>query len=663
MFRCAGRSVAAILILLCCAGTAAAERLCDPAVEDCRTILLQLIQNEQQGIDVAFWFMEDARYSAAIVRRAAAGVPVRVLIDPRTDSAVDAQIVAQLAAAGIPMRARTSSGILHWKTMLFAGQRTVEFSGANYSPTAFLPIDPYRNYIDESIYFSDDLSIVQSFMRKFDDLWTDTTTFEDYANITRTPSRRYPTYDVDPDLNFPPAKSYRNRAVGRYRAENRGIDVIMYRITDAAHANAMIDAVQRGVSVRLITEPQQYRDPTRLWHSWNVDRLYMAGVQIRVRAHEGLNHQKSVLLKSQGMVIFGSSNWTSPSSNSQEEHNYFTTKAWMFDWFTRQFERKWNNQAGAPETAPFAPLPPDTPTYVRPAAGAVGVPLDAALVFDAGPFAHLYDVYFGTTPDPPLLEANVPLGPTGPGDKPRRYVLPPLQPHTTYYWRIVAKTMALQERGQGVSMFTTGSAVQSRTATAAPSATPPPPASPNPTPAPSPTPPPPAPPPNPGCATASPGAGWTCVNGGWLPPGYPIGPSAPSPAPAPAPNPAACLTLSPGAGWTCVNGGWLPPGFPGVAGAPSTPASPAPNAPLPTPAACQTPSPGSGWTCVNGGWVPPGYPGAPSASAPAASGPAATSALPSGPAQCETPSPGVGWMCVNGGWLPPGYPLAPGTTG
>ena len=48
---------------------------------------------------------------------------------------------------------------------------------------------------------------------------------------------------------------------------------------------AMIAAVARGIPVRLLTEPQQYRDRTRHWHSWNVDRMYMAGVQIRLRAH------------------------------------------------------------------------------------------------------------------------------------------------------------------------------------------------------------------------------------------------------------------------------------------------------------------------------------------------------------------------------------------
>ena len=31
--------------------------------EDCRAILINYIRNETVGIDVAFWFMEDARYT------------------------------------------------------------------------------------------------------------------------------------------------------------------------------------------------------------------------------------------------------------------------------------------------------------------------------------------------------------------------------------------------------------------------------------------------------------------------------------------------------------------------------------------------------------------------------------------------------------------------
>jgi hypothetical protein len=179
-------------------------------------------------------------------------------------------------------------------------------------------------------------------------------------------------------------------------------------------------------------------------------------VQVRHSAHRGLNHQKSVQLASQGLAIFGSSNWTSPSSDSQEEHNYFTTKSWIVDWFGIQFHRKWSNAAGL-ETKPFQPLPPDRPAHSAPAHLRTNVPVQTALVFDGGPFAHLYDIYLGTTPDPPLLAASVALGPREPGRPLLRYALPPLAPGTTYYWRIVGRTMALQEAGSNaVWTFTTG---------------------------------------------------------------------------------------------------------------------------------------------------------------------------------------------------------------
>ena len=259
---------ALVLAMLAPTGAAAADRLCDTAYEDCRTPLLALIRDERVGIDVAFWFMEDARYTAALERKIAEGVPVRVLVDPRANSSypLNADRLQELRDAGIPMRRRTASGILHWKMMLFEGQNTVQFSAAHYT-SAFVPTTPYENYIDEVIYFTDDTAVVDSFRTKYDDLWTDETAYGDYANVTRPLVRRYPLFEKDPEFNFPPRESYRSRAVRSYDAETIAIDVTMYRITDRAHTDAMIRALQRGVPVRLITEPQQYRDRSRYWHS------------------------------------------------------------------------------------------------------------------------------------------------------------------------------------------------------------------------------------------------------------------------------------------------------------------------------------------------------------------------------------------------------------
>ena len=169
-------------------------------------------------------------------------------------------------------------------------------------------------------------------MQRFDDLWTDTTSYADYANVTGALAGRYPLYPIAPELNFPPAEAIATRAVAAYNAEPSAIDAIMYRITDRAHTDAMIAAVQRGVPVRLITEQEEYRNPARLWHAWNVDRLCMAGVQIRDRAHAGLNHQKSVLLRGQDMAIFGSSNWTSPST-SRRKSTTSSRRAVDLQWF------------------------------------------------------------------------------------------------------------------------------------------------------------------------------------------------------------------------------------------------------------------------------------------------------------------------------------------
>jgi phosphatidylserine/phosphatidylglycerophosphate/cardiolipin synthase-like enzyme len=448
-----GLVLALAVFLLRAAPASGLERLCDPSFEDCRAPILTLIANEKVGIDLGFWFMEDARYTAALIKRFQAGVPVRVLVDPRANvnNPANASRLKELADAGIPMRKCVSSGILHWKAMIFAGQNTVQFGSANYSAWAFVPVQPYVNYTDETVYFTDRLSLVQTFMVKFDELWTNTTIFKDYANVLNQPTREYPIFVKDPALNFPPSESFASRAVKAYNAETGRIDAIMYRITDRSHADAMIAAAKRGLIVRLLTEPKQYRDPNYLWDAWNVDRMYMGGVEVKMRAHEGLNHEKVVILYNQVMSIFGSSNWTSASTSSQQEHNLFIKGQSFFDYFRTQFLRKWNNKTGIVETTPFVPLPPDTPVYVSPGSGTRQSTSSVRLSWKPGPWAHYADIYFGTSSTPPLVARDVPVTPKSTA----YYALPTLTAGRTYYWKIVSKTVANKTKAGAVWSFGT----------------------------------------------------------------------------------------------------------------------------------------------------------------------------------------------------------------
>src|SRR3954470_16266740 len=292
MARCLVRRGVVMIVLACGAPPSAfaADRLCDPGLENCRTILINLIRAETVGIDVGFWFMEDARFSTELINRWRAGVPVRVLVDERAriTTPLNDDRLAELRAAGMPMRERLwdSAGILHWKMMLFAGQNTVEFSGANYSAEAWTRIstEPLVNYVDEAIFFTGDPAIVNTFRTEFDNLWTDTKVFGNFANVTGALARRYDTFPIDPRMAFGGA-AYAARSTAAIAGEGQGIDAVMYRITDIRNVLAVLQARLRGVPVRLISEPDSYRPAGDLsdrdWYAWHapmIDLLYRFGV-------------------------------------------------------------------------------------------------------------------------------------------------------------------------------------------------------------------------------------------------------------------------------------------------------------------------------------------------------------------------------------------------
>ena len=452
----------------------AAERLCDVSFEDCRAPLLAMINNETIAIDTAFWFSDDPRFPDALIKAQQRGVKVRVLMDTRAEDAhpSNTAILQTLLNANIPMRERVASGILHWKMVMCASQGTVEFSGANFTGSELVPVIPYVNYTDEAIYFSDDPAVVNSFKSKYDDWWTDTVSYRDYnpSPMVPPPTRSWgPAIPINSELNFLPtaisSQSYGNKVMAAINAEKLKLDVDMYRITNQPISDTTIKAFNRGVAIRMIVDSSEYRNPARFWVAYNVDRLFMAGIPLKITNHMGQNHEKSLLFYGQPaptgqplkkMAVLGSSNWTNPSFNIQQEHNYFnTSKPWFFNWFVNQFERRWNSPS---EYKPFVPLGLGSPANKTPANGAVSQSLSVTLTWEGGPWGQKYDVYFGTNSVPPLIASDVVTGapedPTGPLTF-ETFKVSNLTPGTKYYWRIVGKTMANVTANGSIWSFTT----------------------------------------------------------------------------------------------------------------------------------------------------------------------------------------------------------------
>jgi hypothetical protein len=137
--------IATCLGLLIASPAAAQERLCDNSFEDCRAAIVDMIRAERVGIDVSMWFMTDWRYSTEIIRRWQAGVPVRILLDLRADTNYPANttIRQNLVDAGIPIRHKTTTGINHWKMMLYAGQGKLHFTAGKESFNPCAPPAPF----------------------------------------------------------------------------------------------------------------------------------------------------------------------------------------------------------------------------------------------------------------------------------------------------------------------------------------------------------------------------------------------------------------------------------------------------------------------------------------------------------------------------------------
>ena len=127
-------SLAIAFAFLAPAATPAQERLCDPSFENCYWPILDLVRAETTGIDVAFYMIELPGLADEIIARHQAGVPVRLIVEPRAalKFPMNQPLLDKFKAAGIPMRYKLGDGIVHVKLAVFAGQRKVVFTGSNF---------------------------------------------------------------------------------------------------------------------------------------------------------------------------------------------------------------------------------------------------------------------------------------------------------------------------------------------------------------------------------------------------------------------------------------------------------------------------------------------------------------------------------------------------
>ena len=464
---CLWSTILAVTILSTTIPAAVQEQIYFSAHDNAEAQIVARIKAETVRLDIAVWLLDDGLITQAIIDRFNAGLPVRVLgdraglfeSDPHTRASFE-----RLASAGIPIRLRyfptNFPEIIHWKYGGFTGQNSAVIGSGNWTSFELKPVST-TNFKDETEMFTSDPTIVNALQTQFDRFWVDTTYFLDWPdaykrqtgidwttpmNIQRV--RLEPDYPTDALIwgqgigsHSPDGQNIIPAMISEINAENTAIDLVSYRLTVPTLTDALVKKKQAGVAMRVFIEPTQYRNDAypEYWLVGNeADKMWLAGIPIKIRTHDGLTHMKTLITSRSALLA--SSNYT---KNWERDHNYFiqlASKPTLYGQMKNEFNRMWNDTANY--TA-FKPLRPGAASIVSPASGALNVPTQPTLTWRRASWAVAFDVYLGTSLSDMAAVARVPAVLTE--DPPPTYSYTPTQPlrlSTTYCWKVVSRTLA-----------------------------------------------------------------------------------------------------------------------------------------------------------------------------------------------------------------------------
>jgi phosphatidylserine/phosphatidylglycerophosphate/cardiolipin synthase-like enzyme len=295
---------------------------------------------------MAIYHLFDDRIVAALKRRHAAGVPVRLVVDRHAYVSNNGQKaeVDSLYAAGIRMRINRHRGVMHAKLTILHGQRLVATGSMNYATMAnYRTVNGQRvmyRWKEELVLFTSNAATYARYLERFDRLWRNTGTGEQTLmqftpgmplqsheeSNQNPPIVQYENPDPDPrprandpqlEVCFAPDEDCNDVMIAPVvRTEAHRLDIFLFRIGEQSVIDAVTSRIRTGMPVRVIVDSEEYHDPlndsTRravaVWKSAS-----LGNVQFKIRNHEGDMHMKSII--GTNFAHIGSGNYTWPSSN------------------------------------------------------------------------------------------------------------------------------------------------------------------------------------------------------------------------------------------------------------------------------------------------------------------------------------------------------------
>ncbi len=143
----------------------------------------------------------------------------------------------------------------------------------------------------------------------------------------------------DAEVYFSPGDRCAEKIAGLLHATRSRVDICVFTITDDRISDAILDAHQRKIAIRIITDNDKAEDPGS-----DIVLLRRRGVPIRVDQTEYHMHHKFAIFDGT-RTLTGSYNWTRSAARYNEENFLVTSDPQLVRAYSAAFEQLWGKLA------------------------------------------------------------------------------------------------------------------------------------------------------------------------------------------------------------------------------------------------------------------------------------------------------------------------------
>ncbi len=312
----------------------------DYAFSYLNTLTVDAINASQRSVDIAIYSITLREMPAAIIAARDRGVKVRMLLDQFHVYPKKSTQIKKLIEAGIEIRTLRGTrdyGVMHNKIGIFDNEM-VTTGSYNWTFSATF-------YNHENMLVTRRPKHIKGYAAYWNWMWAHANTLEQgpqdpfpVGHFGAPPQDEKPVMKFNgleiPAYIFSPGSGSEERLAEMIGAAKKTVDAVTFTFSSRILADAVIDAKNRGVKVRFMTDRDMGKS------SWAAERIYKNGVEIKWRkgrTEKGAMHNKYVILDGK-ILQTGSFNWSINGNVNSFENMIFINDSFIIKAYQSKFD-------------------------------------------------------------------------------------------------------------------------------------------------------------------------------------------------------------------------------------------------------------------------------------------------------------------------------------